>query len=84
MSKTKQSGGNALEQLIGVDEASVMIGRTRLGLHRLVERGEVPFRKAGRRTLFIVSELQEYIGSLPGLSLEELVEQKRGDILTSP
>jgi excisionase family DNA binding protein len=63
------------EKLLSVDEAAEMLGRTTHAVYRLVERRQIPFRKSGRRVLFLESELRAFIEALPGLSLEDL--QKR-------
>ena len=60
------------ERLLGVEEAAEMIGRTTHAVYRLVERRQIPYRKSGRRVLFVESELKAFIEALPGLSLERI------------
>ena len=66
------------EKLLGVEEASEMLGRTRNGIRRMVERRQLPFRKNGKRLLFLESELLGFIEALPGVSLEEICPQIDG------
>ena len=33
----------------------------------MVERGQLPYRKLGRRVLFLRAELEEFLEALPGL-----------------
>ena len=65
------------EKLLGVEEAGEMLGRTTHAIYRLVERRQIPYRKSGRRVLFLESELRAFIEALPGISLEELHERER-------
>jgi len=46
-------------------EASAMSGIGRSSLYRLFSQGKLTPRKAGKRTLILVSELDEYLHSLP-------------------
>ena len=65
------------ERLLSVDEAAEMLGRTTHAIYRLVERRHIPFRKAGRRVMFVESELKAFIEALPGFSLEDLREREK-------
>jgi excisionase family DNA binding protein len=67
-----------IDRLLTIEEAAERLGRTTLAIYRLVERRKIPFRKAGRRVLFLESELQKFIEALPGLSLEDLRPRKQG------
>jgi hypothetical protein len=44
-------------------------------------RGEMPYRKLGGRIIFLWSEIEEWLKSLPGRSLEEVlkIQKARGD-----
>ena len=64
------------ERLLTVDEAAPIAGRTPHALYRLVARRQIPFRKAGRRLLFVESELLRWIEDLPGMTLEEVRERQ--------
>ncbi len=65
------------EKLLGVEEASEMLGRSENAVRRMVERRQLPFRKSGRRVLFLESELRAFIEALPGLSLEDVREREK-------
>jgi predicted DNA-binding transcriptional regulator AlpA len=51
-------------------EATALSGIGRSSLYKLFKTGELTPRKAGKRTLLIVAELESYVKSLPagGLS----------------
>lgn len=68
------------EKLLSVDEAAEMLGRTTHAIYRLVERRRLPFRKSGRRLMFVESELKTFIEALPGLSLEDLREREKAGV----
>lgn len=68
------------ENLLSVDEAAEMLGRTTHAIYRLVERRRLPFRKSGRRLMFVESELKAFIEGLPGLSLEDVREREKAGV----
>lgn len=68
------------ERLLGVEEAAEILGRTTHAIYRLVERRRIPFRKDGRRVMFVESELKAFIEALPGISLEELREREKAGL----
>jgi len=68
------------EKLLGVEEASEMLGRSQNALRRMVERKQIPYRKSGRRVLFLESELRAFIDALPGLSLEDVREREKAGV----
>jgi excisionase family DNA binding protein len=49
------------------EEVALLLGRTPKAVRRMVERGQLPYRKLGRRVLFLRAELEEFIEALPGL-----------------
>lgn len=57
-----------------------MLGRSENAVRRMVERRQIPFRKSGRRVLFLESELQAFIEALPGVSLEDLREREKAGV----
>ena len=65
------------DRLLDVLEAAAMLGRSENAVRRMVERRQIPYRKAGRRVMFLESELQALIDALPGLSLEDLQEREK-------
>ena len=64
------------ERLLNVEETAVMLGRTSHAIYRLVERRRIPFRKDGRRVMFVESELAQFIANLPGVTLDDVMERK--------
>ena len=64
------------EKLLNVEEAAEMLGRTLHGIYRLVERRQIPFRKDGRRVMFVESELEQHIANLPGTRLDDVIGQQ--------
>jgi len=60
------------ERLMTVEEAATMLGRTPHAVYRMAARRQLPYRKAGRRLVFVQSELQAFISALPGVTLDEL------------
>ena len=48
---------------VTINEASEMLGLGRSTIYRLINSGDLKPRKVGKRTLFIVSELREFICS---------------------
>ncbi len=57
---------------LSVDEAASLFGSTPDALYRKVERGQVPYRKWGKRLLFKRSELLEFLDALPGMRPEDV------------
>jgi excisionase family DNA binding protein len=67
---------NSLERrYVTLAEAAVYLGRTQKALRRLVERRAVPFHRAGRRLVFDLHELDQWVGRLPGVALEEALDR---------
>ncbi len=62
------------DRLLDVPETAAVLGRSENAIRRMVERRQIPYRKSGRRVLFLESELRAFIDALPGLSLEDLRE----------
>ena len=63
------------ERLLDVTEAASLLGRSENAVRRMVERRQIPYRKSGRRVLFLESEILEFIERLPGVSLVEIRER---------
>lgn len=64
-----------------VSGAAAFLGTTEKALRRQVERGRVPFRRLGRKLIFLQPELAEWLRGLPGLTLSEVqaMRERRGD-----
>lgn len=48
-----------------IPDAVKISGLGRSTLYRAIQRGELPTRKAGKRTLILADDLRKYIGALP-------------------
>lgn len=57
------------------------MGLTEKGLRRQVEKGRVPFRRLGRKIVFVTSEIQQWVNDLPGVSLDQVnsMRDRRGE-----
>ena len=60
-------GNKTMNQPIAVTipEAVRLSGRSRSAVYEALAKGELPARKAGRRTLILYADLQAYIAALP-------------------
>jgi excisionase family DNA binding protein len=52
--------------------AAAYLGCTTTALYKLVARQAIPYRKKGKKLLFLRSELEQFLRELPGLRLEDL------------
>jgi excisionase family DNA binding protein len=52
--------------------AAAFLGCTTTALYKLVSRRAIPYRKKGKKLLFLRSELTQFLRELPGLKLEDL------------
>jgi predicted DNA-binding transcriptional regulator AlpA len=50
---------------LNVRQAVEASGLTRSHLYEAMKRGDIPARKAGRRTIILTSDLRHYIENLP-------------------
>ncbi len=64
----------------GLAEAAAYLGKTDKAVRKLVERRAVPFRRAGKRLVFDLEELDLWVASLPGVAVEEAVTRCLGQI----
>lgn len=63
------------ERLLDVTEAASLLGRSENAVRRMVERRQIPYRKSGRRVLFLESEILAFIEGLPRFPLAKLRER---------
>jgi excisionase family DNA binding protein len=64
-------------ELLDVSKGALLLGCTEKGLRRRIERREIPFRRLGGRVVFLRSELEAFLGALPGCLLEEALGNVR-------
>ena len=60
--------------ILDVRGTALFIGSTEKGVRSAVERGVLPFRRYGRRLVFLRAELEKYLESLPGCTLEQVMD----------
>lgn len=62
-------------EILSFDQAlEILPGFTKWSLYNMIRRRQIPFRKRGKKILFLKSELMEWIQNLPGVSVEEAVK----------
>jgi excisionase family DNA binding protein len=67
----------AMEEALNVYRAAQVLGTSPIGVYKLVSRRQIPFRKNGRRLIFLRSELEQFLRGLPGMSLADLTTRDR-------
>jgi excisionase family DNA binding protein len=55
-------------------EAAKVLGCSPSALYKLVARRKIPFRKQGKKIVFLDRELETYLDGLPGIKLDELAD----------
>jgi hypothetical protein len=59
-------------------EVAIYIGRTNKAVEKLVERQQIPFRRMNRRLVCDFTEIDRWLASLPGTTLEEALDRCTG------
>ena len=54
-------------------EAAKLLACSPSALHKLVACRKIPFRKQGKKIVFLRSELEQYLNQLPGYRLEDVL-----------
>jgi excisionase family DNA binding protein len=54
-----------MELAVPIDEAARRVGVGRTSIYEAINRGELPLRKVGRRSLILVSDLHAWVHSWP-------------------
>jgi len=54
-----------------IREVAALIGSTEKALRNRLARGQVPYRKLGRRVLIPADELEKFLSNLPGRTAQE-------------
>ena len=57
-----------------VVEAALVLGTTQKAIRQRIARGQIPFRRWGRRVLIPAAELERFLQALPGCTAGEAVE----------
>ena len=59
-------------EAMGTSGAAVFMNCTEAAIYKMVARQAIPYRKKGKKLLFLRSELAQFWRELPALKLEEL------------
>jgi len=60
-----------------IAEASARSGIGRTAIYELINSGQLPARKRGRRTLILAEDLQQFLASLPSVKAKpELIDTR--------
>ena len=57
-------------------EVAELIGRSEAAIRNLVMRRQVPYRKVAGRLLFVRSEVERWVNDAPGMSLNEIQNER--------
>jgi excisionase family DNA binding protein len=60
------------QEAMGTSAAAVFMNCTDAAIYKMVARQAIPYRKKGKKLLFLRSELEQFLRELPGLRLEDL------------
>jgi excisionase family DNA binding protein len=60
------------QEAMGTSAAAVFMNCTDAAIYKMVARQAIPYRKKGKKLLFLRSELEQFLRELPGLKLEDL------------
>jgi len=64
-------------EVLSLEQAlQILPGFTRWGLYNMVRRRQIPYRRRGRKIIFLKSDLIKWVESLPGVSVEEVLRNK--------
>jgi excisionase family DNA binding protein len=56
----------AADEFLGIEEVATLLKRSPKAIQHMVQRGQLPFRKLGRRIIFVREELETFLEGLPG------------------
>jgi len=61
-------------EILSLEQAlEILPGFTKWGLYNMIRRRQIPYRRRGRKNIFLKSELIKWVESLPGVSVEEVL-----------
>jgi excisionase family DNA binding protein len=60
-----------VKKLLTVSEAAEVLGTSERALWQRIYRGQVPYRKWGGKTVIPVADLEEFLSTLPGITVSE-------------
>jgi hypothetical protein len=69
-------GGSSTSRRYGsLEEAAIYLGKTKKAMQKLVERRQIPCRRVSKRLIFDFCELDKWVASLPGTTLQEAMDR---------
>lgn len=71
----RESGSALSHRFVSLRQAANHLGLTEKALRKRVERREIPFRRAGRKLVFDLFELDQWFANLPGTTLQEATDR---------
>jgi excisionase family DNA binding protein len=61
------------QRYLTISEVAMPLGLTEKAVRKRIERGQLPYRKMGRRILIPADELDQFLAALPGRTAERAV-----------
>lgn len=68
-----------MKKTLTVPEVAAELGMTAKAVRQRIARGQLPYRRWGRRVLVLASELEAFLKTLPGTSAEEAATHGEAD-----
>ena len=62
-----------MKKYLTIAEAAEPLGLSEKALRQRIFRGQIPYRKLGKRVLIPVDELEKFLTALPGTTADEAV-----------
>ena len=69
-----------MQKYLRVLQGAEYLGMSQKALRKWLERGRIPYRKLGRRVLIPAQELERFLATLPGKTVDEAVAAVEEDI----
>ena len=63
--------------VLHIGAVATMFDVTERSIEAMIARRQIPFRKLGKRVIFLRAELELFFQSLPGTGVEEALEARR-------
>jgi excisionase family DNA binding protein len=60
--------------ILSIREVAQLLGRSEQAIYKLVARRQIPYRKLGKKVIFLKSEVERFLNDLPGLPLLTLTQ----------
>jgi excisionase family DNA binding protein len=79
----REPASSLSHRFVSLSKAANYLGLTEKALRKRVERREIPFRRAGRKLVFDLLELDQWFANLPGTTLQEAMVRYAGAAMGS-